>query len=232
MALEENQIKKRLKRHEKPSKSVITGMKNELRTHILVLLNERAASAPEIQKELGALPEKVRYELQALRKAEPPLVELAFEKPVRGTVEKFYRATTRAYLDQAEWTGVPNTIKGDMRATLLEMIGEDAVAAIFEGTYDSLEDAHMSWTPMILDQDGWEAVVAVLRRALEEVEEIKRVSAERLLNKDQAGTSCTVSILGYGAANEKRTVGPSASERVEGAGDDAERQQRKKRGGD
>ena len=207
----ENQVKKRLKgprRTAKPSNGVITAMKNELRTHILVLLNERAASGPEIQKELGAPPERVRYELQALRTAEPPLIKLEYERPVRGTVEKFYRATSRAYLDQSEWLGVPDAIKGDMRGTLLNMIVEDAIAALEEGTFDSLVDAHMSWNPAILDQTGWEAVVAVLRRALEEVEQIKRESAERLQAEDVAGVSCTVSILGYASANDGRKVGP------------------------
>jgi predicted ArsR family transcriptional regulator len=213
MATEENQIRKRLKNgtiNAKPNKTVVTGMQNELRTQIIVLLNERTASRPEICKELGASFNRVRHEMKVLLNLNPPLIEQVSEKPVRGTVEKFFRATTRARIDQSEWPGVPEAIKGGMRGTLLDMIVDDAVAAVSRDAYDSLENAHMSWTPVILDEEGWEDLTTVLRRTLEEVERIKGDSTERLLAQDAKGTSCTVSILGYPSANEDRKVGPSA----------------------
>lgn len=208
---ERNQVRKRLKEsapNAKPNKTVVTGMHNELRAQILILLNERVASRPEICKELGASFDHVRYEMEVLKKTKPPLIELVHEKPVRGTVEKFYRATTRAYLDDAEWPNVPDAVKAGMRGSLLGTLVDDAVAAVQGGTFDSLENAHMSWTPMILDERGWEGLTTILLRALEEAIEIKEESAERLSANDAKGTSCTVSILGYPSANEERKVGP------------------------
>jgi hypothetical protein len=212
MATGENQTRKRLKEsgaRATLSKTVVTGMQTELRTQIIVLLNERAASRPEICRELGASFNKVRHEIKVLMKLDPPLVEQVSEKPVRGTVEKFFRATSRAYLDPSEWPGVPDAIKEKMRAMLLEMIVDDAVAAISQDYYDSLENAHMSWTPMILDEQGWEDVVAILLRAMKEAIKVKNESAERLIDGDAEGISCTVSILGYPSANDGRKVGPS-----------------------
>jgi hypothetical protein len=216
----ENQIRKRLKRttpNAKPNKTVITGMHNELRAQILILLNERVASRPEICKELGATFDAVRYEMEVLKKTKPPLIELVHEKPVRGTVEKFYRATTKAYLDPSEWPGVPNAVKAGMRGSLLGILVDDAVAAVKDGTYDSLESAHMSWTPMILDELGWEEIVEILFRAMQEAIKVKEDSAERLIGEDAEGTSCTVSILGYPSVNENRKVGPSIDASESGA---------------
>jgi hypothetical protein len=213
MASKENQTRKRLKQGKsdvRPKKTVVTGMQTELRTQIIVLLNERTASRPEICRELGAPANKVRYEMDVLKKLDPPLIELVCENPVRGTVEKFYRATEQARIDGPEWSGVPDVIKGKMRAGLLDMIVSDAVAAIQVDAYDSVEGAHMSWSPIILDEQGWEETVEVLRRALEAVERIKGDSEERLIGNDAKGTSCTVSILAYASANEDRKVGPSA----------------------
>lgn len=207
-----NQIRKRLKRtgqNAKPNKTVVTGMHNELRAQILILLNERVASRPEICRELGASFDAVRYEMEVLKKTEPPLIELVRQKPVRGTVEKFYRATTKAYLDQSEWPGVPDAVKVGMRGSLLGILVDDVVAVVKDGTFDSLEDAHMSWTPMILDELGWEQITAILFRAMQEVIKVKEDSAERLIGEDAEGVSCAVSILGYPAANENRKVGPS-----------------------
>jgi len=206
----ENQTRKRLNAGEPGharKRDVMTAMKNELRTHVMVIIGERIASPPELAKELSADPEQIRYELKALLKAE--LAELVFEKPVRGTVEKFYRATVRPRLDQPEWRGVPNAIKGDMRGSLLNIVVEDAVASVEAETYDAPGNAHMSWNPMLVDQLGWERITEVLRGALEETEAIKQECAERLLDSDEKGTSVSVSILAYGSANEARKAGPS-----------------------
>lgn len=206
-----SQIRNRLKRAVsgvKPNKAVVTAMHNELRTHILILLNERVASRPEICRELGASFDGVRYEMEALKKTKPPLIELVYEKPVRGTVEKFYRAKKQAYLDRSEWPGVPDAVKVGMRGSLLALLVDDAVAAVEENTFDSLENAHMSWIPMILDAQGWDELTPILLRAMEEVIKVKEDSAARLSATNEKGTSCSVSILGYPSANENRKVGP------------------------
>lgn len=203
-----NQIKQRVEAGARPNRGVVSAMHNEARAQILILLNERVASKPEIAKELGLPPDKVRYELDVLKKMDPPLVKLEYERPVRGTVEKFYRATQRAYLSPEEWPGVPDSVKPTMRGSLLDILVKDAVAAVDCGTFDALPDAHLSWTPAILDEQGWEDTVAILFRAMNEVVEVKEQSAERLAKRDAKGVSCTVSILGYASANEDRKVGP------------------------
>jgi hypothetical protein len=142
----------------------------------------------------------------------PPLIELKYKRPVRGTVEKFYQATTCAYLDPSEWPGVPDAIKPCMRKSLLNLLVDDAVAAVHENTFDAVEDAHMSWTPMILDQRGWRDVAGILLRAMEDAIRASKESAERLLADDAKGISCTVSIMGYASANEDRKAGPSVEE--------------------
>jgi hypothetical protein len=208
----QNQTRRRLKSlgsPGKPSKTVIAGMNTELRAHILIFLNERIASRPEICKELSAPLNKVRHEMEVLKKTDPPLIELVYERPVRGTVEKFYRATTMAYIDPSEWPGVPDAVKAGMRGALLDILVDDAVAAVSACSYDSMDGAHMSWTPLILDEKGKKDIAAALFSTLERVVEIKEESAERLLARDARGQSCTVSILGYGSANEDRKAGPS-----------------------
>jgi len=97
-----------------------------------------------------------------------------------------------------------------MRGSLLDLLVDDAVAAVDEGRFDSLENAHMSWTPMILDEQGWGDLTAILLRAMEEAIKVKDDSAERLIDNDAEGISCTVSILGYPSVNENRKVGPSS----------------------
>lgn len=187
-------------------KKNIKGMANSMRVQILTILNERMNSATRIAKELGADFGEVNYEIEVLRDID--MIEVAYEAKRRGAVEVFYRATSRAMLDAYEWPAVPDAVKGGLRASLLQTMMDDAIAAIAEETFDAHEGAHMSWTPMIVDQQGWDELVEILRHTLEDALEVHKGSARRLLATDTPGISCTVSILGYSSAHEDRKVGP------------------------
>lgn len=183
-------------------KKNIKAMANPLRNQILAILHERSASKTELAKELGFEWGEVSYEIEALEDAN--LVERVAEKKKRGAMEIFYRATARAYLDPEEWLQVA----GRLRASLLRNLTVDAATAISEDAFDALVGAHMSWTPMIVDEQGWEELVAILLRTLEEVVAVQEGSVSRLEAHDAEGISCTVSMLGYSSAIEKRKVGP------------------------
>jgi hypothetical protein len=189
----------------------VKGMANPLRIQVWTILHERVASATEISREIGAPREKVIYEMRVL--ADLGVIEEVAEKQVRGAVEHFYRAVTRAMLDEEEWLGIPEEVQGDLRATLLRTLTEDAIEAIVEKQYDSRSDAHMSWTPLIVDEQGCGELAEILLRALDEVFEVQASSAERLVAEDAEGISYTVSMLGYTSAHERRKVGPPVDAR-------------------
>lgn len=187
----------------------IKAMANSMRVQILTILNERVNSATGIARELGVEPAELHYDIEVLRKM--GRIKVVEEKKRRGAVEVFYKAMDRAFLDEFEWPEVPDPLKGGLRASLLKSIMDDATIAIADDTFDSLDEAHMSWTPLIVDEEGWERLVEILRMALDEVLAVSEESAARLAAKDIEGMSCTVSMLGYRAAIEDRKVGPPTS---------------------
>jgi hypothetical protein len=65
----------------------------------------------------------------------------------------------------------------------------------------------MSWSPLIVDEQGWDELMETLYRALEDTLRIHEECGERLIARDEEGISCTVSILGYPSAVKKRRVG-------------------------
>lgn len=186
-------------------KAVVKGLANTVRNQILAILNERRGSATELSKELGLDFGEVNYEMEVLRKAK--LIKKVGHRRRGGGTEIFYVATARSYLDPSEWPEVADPIKAGLRASLFQNLWIDAVTAITEETFDSLEDAHMSWSPMIVDEQGWKELTAILLGAMEEALEVHQNCAERLIATDAEGISCTVSILGYPSAAEKRKVG-------------------------
>lgn len=209
MASKKQGMKKRAKvakAKKEVDKGNVKALANSMRVQILTILNERANSTTGLARELGVEPGEIAYDVEVLR--DMGLIEVVGEKKRRGAMEFFYKAISRAHLDKLEWPTVPDPVKGGLRASLLQTIMADAIAAIDEDTYDSVEGAHMSWTPLIIDGPGWEELVEILRVALEGVLKVSKSSAERLIANDEEGTSCTVSILGYAAALDKRKVGP------------------------
>lgn len=198
-------------------RNVLKGMANTVRNQILAILNERRGSATGLSEELGLDFWEVNYEMEVLRKAK--LIKRAGQRKRGNTTEIFYVATARAYIDPSEWPDVADPIKAGLRASLFQNIWIDAVTAISEETYDSLDDsfasAHMGWTPMIVDRQGWNELMAMLLRVVNETIEIQAESAERLIEDDAEGISCTVATLGFPSANPKRKVGlPTDAEQI------------------
>lgn len=188
----------------------LKGAANTVRNQILAILNERRGSATELAGDLGLEFAEVNYELKALLKAK--LIEKAGERKRGNTTEVFYIATARAYIDPSEWPDVADPVQAGLRASLLQNLYVDAVTAVSEESYDSLEDrdgfasAHMSWTPMIVDQQGWNDLMALLLKTVEKVINIQRESGERLIAEQAEGVSCTVSMLGFASANPPKRV--------------------------
>lgn len=191
----------------------VTGMANSLRAEILVIFSERPASKKGLSRGLGIDYDQVKYEVNKLLEIE--LIEVDHEVRVGNTVEVFYRAVERPHIKKSEWGSVPPTLHGNLRASLLHMITKDSIAAVEEGTYDDLADAHMSRAPGIVDDEGEEELTAWLTHALEGVIEIFEINRKRVAKKENAvGRAVNVVILGYASTTPDAPAGtpPDASE--------------------
>jgi DNA-binding transcriptional ArsR family regulator len=180
---------------------VIKALAHPVRVLALAILNERVASPNEIAQELDQGVGHVSYHINVLKKCE--CIELVDTVPRRGAVEHYYRATSRAFLDDEDWRRLPASVRPSLTATLLQDVFEDAGAALSAGTFDAREDRHLAWTPMIVDEQGWgeinEAAAALLKRVFE----VQAASAERLTKAEEAGIQISVASLVYETPSSK-----------------------------
>jgi DNA-binding transcriptional ArsR family regulator len=187
---------------------LVRALGHPVRVQALIVLNERIASPNEISKELDQTVGHVSYHIKVLKECE--CIELVDMAPRRGAMEHYYRATDRAFLDADEWASLPSTIRPGLSASLLKTIFNDVSSALTSGTFDKRVDRHLSWTPMILDEQGWEELKDGLASALEKVFEIQSSSAGRLAKADETGIPITVSMMGFEALmSNDRKVAPS-----------------------
>ena len=177
---------------------LIKALAHPLRSNILAILNERVASPNQLSQELEEGLSQVSYHVKVLKDYD--CIELVDTKQRRGAVEHFYRATTRAFLDDKDWAQLPQSIRNGMSASLLQGVMDDAVAALRAGTFDARDDHHLSWTPVILDEEGWGDLSAALAEALERVFSIQAESAERMVESGEKGISAVAVMMGYEAS--------------------------------
>lgn len=176
---------------------LVRALGHPVRVQALEILNERVASPNEISKELGQSVGHVSYHIKVLKECE--CIELVDTAPRRGAMEHYYRATDRAFLNADQWVELPESIRPGLSASGLKNLVDDASTALLAGTFDQREDRHLSWTPMIVDEKGWNELKDALAATLAKVEKIQSASAARLAKADVAGIPVTVAMLGYEA---------------------------------
>jgi DNA-binding transcriptional ArsR family regulator len=175
--------------------NLVKALSHELRVDILGILNERMASPNELAKELGEGLSQVSYHVKVLKDYET--ITLVKTEPRRGAVEHYYRATSTAFLTDRDWHELPDSVRPGLSADLVELIFGDVVRALEEGTFDARKDRHLSRTPLLLDETGWEEVESALEQALKGVVQAQKKSTTRLAKSGGDGFNASVAILGF-----------------------------------
>jgi hypothetical protein len=125
----------------------------------------------------------VSYHVKMLREFE--CVELVDTRQRRGAIEHFYRATSRAWLDDEQWARLPVSLRRQTVGRTVSELFEHAVAASESGGFDHPE-IHVSRTFTDVDELGWSELVSILGETLEAA---IRINAESAARRAEAGTS-------------------------------------------
>ena len=165
-----------------------------LRVQLLNVLNERVSSPNQLSKELGEPLGNVSYHVKVL--LDYDCVELVKREPRRGAIEHFYRATKRPFFNDPEWMTLPSSAQRGISNTILREIGEDVAQALAAGTVTEREDSHLSRTPMVVDERGWEDVTDLLKETLDRIREIQAEATERL-GADGEGIHTKVELMHF-----------------------------------
>ena len=184
---------------------LVKALAHPLRVEILTILNERMASPNELSKELEEGLSQVSYHVKVLKDFE--CIEMVKTEPRRGAVEHYYRATSRAYLTDRDWQSLPDSIKPGMSASGLKMIIDDVVGAINAGSFNAREDVHMSWTPGVVDEQGWTESVDLVNETLESLMGIHAASAKRLAKSGEEGIPATVVLMNFEGRSPEAKAG-------------------------
>jgi DNA-binding transcriptional ArsR family regulator len=161
---------------------MVRALSHPLRVRILAILDEQVASPIEISRMLRAELGVVAYHVRTLHRL--GMLELVKEVPVRGALQRFFRAVERPVVSREAWENAAPVAKQALIGATIQQIHDYAQGSNAYGGFDRA-DAHITRTPLKLDEEGFEQVAKVLMKVFTEVRDIEREAADRQAGKDE-----------------------------------------------
>ncbi len=174
---------------------IAKALSHPMRARILVILNERVASPNEIAETIDERLPNVSYHVRAL--LDLGCIELVDTAQRRGAIEHYYRAVIRPFFSDRDWKRIPRSARQTISDTALEIVWADVSDAIKAGTFDSRPDRYLTHSPMVLDEQGWREMSAVMAKAFAEAEKVRSRSAGRLKQSDEDGVPTRVVLMQF-----------------------------------
>jgi hypothetical protein len=176
-------------------------MIDPLRILILAELSTRAMSAKQFYEEFGGgdvTKDRVYRAFRTLKRfGWIVLVETKAGGKRRGGKEKFYCAANPPILDHETWPALPTSMKEIVSGAIFETLSERFREAIEAGTMDARTDRHFTWTPLVLDQLGWDGIIARMDALFDFVgKELKKAEA-RLAKSGEEPIPMTVALAAF-----------------------------------
>jgi DNA-binding transcriptional ArsR family regulator len=197
------------KKKEGVEQIVAKAFAHPLRVQILIILNEQVASPNMLSQQLDQSLNLVAYHVRVLEKY--ACIELVDTKQRRGATEHFYRATRRQFLTDSEWSRLPESLRPGLSGAMLKSAFDDVEEALDRGTFDEIEDRHLSRTPMVVDKQGWDESAELLAGTLDRLLEIQAAANKRLSQSKDEGMLSKVVMLHFKSPNPDE-AGTAASE--------------------
>lgn len=175
---------------------LVRAHEHPIRIEILQILTKGPNSPARICRRLkGVSLNLVSHHMKVLQEA--GCIKLLETVEKGGTTEHVYEALEPRFIRAAEWEELTPKLRQPTTATILRLISADVSRALQQGTFDEGPSRHLSRSPLNLDREGWEEVVDILRRTLDEVLEVRAKSAERVASSGERTTPARVAILQF-----------------------------------
>ncbi len=171
-----------LERRRRLQSTLAAAVSHPLRAKILTVFAERVASPAEIGRQLGIPVSKIGYHVSALRDAS--LIEEVGSRPVRGTVEHFYRAVELPIVSSEQETERSDDDRRAFSETILSVYAASASSALEAGTFLARPDHHHTRMTASIDETGWEEMTEAYMALYERLDEIRASASERMRETD------------------------------------------------
>jgi len=157
---------------------IVKAIGHPLRMRLLSRLNETVASPVELARELDESVQLVSYHVRILR--DLGFVELVSTTPRRGAIEHHYRAVRRPLFSDADWAALPANARASLAGEIIQSLFQHAGAALEAGAFDERGDTQVSFSDLVLDEQGWTDLNTRIGALVKAAQDIQAKSAARI----------------------------------------------------
>ena len=186
---------------------IMKALSHPLRVRMLTLLNQKVSSPSELADELDEPLGNVSYHMRFL--ADLKMVKLVRTEPRRGAVEHYYQALEPPLISDSDWAQLPVSLRRSLSDSTLSDIAKDLKAAAKGGGFDR-ENMHLSRSALVLDQQAWDELSALLASVQERARALQEQSNKRRARADDTGIATALVLMQF----EGGSVGDSRRKRA------------------
>jgi DNA-binding transcriptional ArsR family regulator len=169
---------------------LVKALAHPIRVRALQLLEGRTLTPKQIAAELDLPLENVSYHVRTLAKF--GLIKLERRRMGRrGAVEHLYRTASRPRITAQTWDQLPEFVKEAMMGAILGQVVHLATAALTHEGF-SRPDSHLSRRPVVVDEEGFSEISAIVTKALDDVSAAEERATERLQRANHDDIRATV----------------------------------------
>src|SRR3954447_17219819 len=164
-------------------------MSHPLRAEVLRILVEEPASPAMMARRLGEPVGNVSYHVNKLVKL--GCAEQVGDRPVRGAIEHFYRATEHHLVETDEWEDLQPELKEHLSGEFAQKIVDDMLLSLQARILGSDKNFCLTRTRLLFDEEGRQRAIEIHERARLEIEDEAAHSAERMAASGEQPISCS-----------------------------------------
>jgi DNA-binding transcriptional ArsR family regulator len=182
-------------RSEPPEELPREALRHPLRLRIVAACYEREVTPKEIADQEKLSVRTINNHFRALEKAN--YIRRTRSDMVNGLRRHFYVAMRQALLTDSEFAQMPMDARREASGAVLRDLLGNCREALLKGTLDARPDSHLTWSPLTLDQLGWEELMSELTRVFERSTEIEAGSLARLRKSGERPIPTTIALAGF-----------------------------------
>lgn len=122
----------------------------------------------------------------------------------RGGTEHFYRAPRLAIIEEPMWVRLPLSVRAEYSWRTFEQFGERVRDAMEASTFDARGDRHLTWTPLVLDEQGRTRILLATMQLLRSLLEEQADAKVRLARSGEEAMEATIGLAAFDSPRRRR----------------------------
>ena len=122
----------------------------------------------------------------------------------RGGTEHFYRAPQLAVIEEGMWVRLPLSVRAEYSWRTFEQFAERVKEAMQAGTFDAKGDRHLTWTPLVLDEQGRSRILTATTQLFRSLLEEQADAKIRLAETGEKPMEATVGLAAFDSPQGRR----------------------------